>query len=313
MNLIKWFGESRKREGGQALVFTILVILILMTFLALIINVGETISKKIKMQNSADASALSGAIWQARALNIIATLNFGIMACEVGIAAMVINIGATCGASLITLAPLIKKLYTAIKQMAKVQDIVKKINPAIVEGEIHRIARLNSAKCAIAVAPQFPPFPTLHIHRLGTKLFNPGTDWEIDDETEYYNPSDSGINTIIPLPYLRDNDFDEKQYVFCIAVDEPAKIIAPGKRIFGAKNPVLFSLPEIKFAGLKFGGDIGYLTIAQARPVNPHEPHPLLLIPQWDVELAPVTAPGDIPIPGIREIVRILQEELICH
>ena len=311
MNLIKWFGESRKREGGQALVFTIIVILILMTFLALIINVGETISKKIKMQNSADASALSGAIWQARALNIIATLNVGISLCCAAIGAMVIAIGASHGILLLTLSSLIKKLYTAMKQMAKVQDIIKKINPIVVEGEMHRIARLNSAKCAIAAAPQFPPFPTLHIHRPGTKPFNPGTDW--DNNTEHYNPSDSGINTIIPLPYIRDDDFDEKQYVFCIAVDEPAEIAAPGKKIFGAKNPVLFHLPEMKFAGLEFGGDIGYLTIAQARPVNSHEPHPLLLIPQWDVELAPVTAPGNIPIPGLKQILKILQEELICH
>ena len=112
---------------------------------------------------------------------------------------------------------------------------------------------------------------------------------------------------------MRDSDFDEKQYVFCIAVDEPAEIVAPGKTIFGVKNPALISLPEIEVAQYKLGGDIGYIAVAQAKPVNHAERHPFLLVPEWDIELTPVTAPGDVSVPGLEEIMELIQGDLLCH
>lgn len=314
MKPLEWFNKNRNPEHGQALIYTVMVMLVLVCFIALVINAGRTINWKIKMQNSADASAVSGAIWQARALNMIAALNDGISLCTAAIAGMVTAIGLSKGLLLPALLPHIIKTYRAAQKMAKVQDIIKKMNPILVEGEVLRIARLNGIKGAIAVAPDVVPWPELHIHRLGApESFNPGTQWEIGNDIIDYYPGDSGINTIIPTPYVRDSDFDEKQYVFCIAFDEPKEIVSPGKRIFGIENPVLVHMPEITLAGNRIGGDIGYIAIAQARPINPKEPAPFLLVPQWDVELTPVTAPGDIPIPGLKEIARLLQENLICH
>ncbi len=312
--MIHWFEKKRSGEGAQALIFTLITMLILVCFVAFMINSGRVVSHKIKMQTTADASAVSGAVWQARGLNMIATLNVGVSACCVAIAAMVAAIGASFGQLIPVLTPYIVKMYRIARQMAKVQDIIKEVNPIIVEGEVFRIAKVNGIKGALALAPELTPWPKLHIHRLGQlQSFNPGTSWEIDDDIIHFHPSDTGVNTTIPTPYMRDSDFDEKQYVFCIAVDDPSEIVAPGRGIFSVENPALVSLPEIEIADYKLGGDIGYISVAQAKPVNYMEKHPFLLVPEWDVELTPVTAPGDIPIPGLNEIISILQEDLLCH
>ena len=301
-------------KNAQALVFTVISILVLICFIAFVINAGEVISWKIKMQNCADASALSGAIWQARGLNIIAVLNDGIIGCEVAIVGMVAAIGVSEGALIPVLVPKIVKMYKIARKMAKLQDIIKKTNPVLVEGEVLRIARLNGIGGAVAVAPGIIFWPELHIHRLGQfKTVNPQVRWKEGDDIVRYRPSKNISNTLIPTPYIRDKDFADKQYVFCIAFDRPREIIAPGRKIFGVKNPALFHIPEITIAGNRLGGDVGYITTAQARPVNRYEPAPLLQIPQWDVELTAVTAPGNISIPGISKIAKILQEELICH
>ena len=312
--MLEWLEKKRNGEGAQALIFTIITVLIVVSLIAFVVNTGRVISHKIKMQTAADASAVSGAIWQARSLNMIATLNVGVSACCVAIAGMVAAIGASLGKLMPVLTPYIIKMYRIARQMAKVQDIIKEVNPIIVEGEVFRIARVNGIKGAVAVAPETTPWPKLHIHRLGKpQSFNPGTSWEVGDEMEHFHPSDKGIDTAIPTPYVRDSDFDEKQYVFCIAVDEPAEIVAPGKTIFGVKNPALISLPEIEVAQYKLGGDIGYIAVAQARPVNHAERHPFLLVPEWDIELTPVTAPGDVSVPGLEEIMELVQGDLLCH
>ncbi len=300
-------------KNAQALVFTVISMLVLICFIAFVINAGEVISWKIKMQNCADASALSGAIWQARGLNIIAVLNDGIIGCETAIIGMVAAIAVSEGAAIPVLVPKIVKMYKIARKMAKLQDIIKKTNPILVEGEVLRIARLNGIGGAVAVAPGIIFWPELHIHRLGNKIVNPQVKWKEGDDIVRYRPSKSISNTLIPTPYIRDKDFADKQYVFCIAFDRPREIIAPGRKIFGVKNPALFHIPEITIAGNRLGGDVGYITTAQARPVNRYEPAPLLQIPQWDVELTAVTAPGNISIPGISKIAKILQEELICH
>ena len=312
-DMIEWLDKKRNGESAQALIFAIITVLVIISFVAFVVNSGRVINHKIKMQTAADASAISGAIWQARALNMIAILNAGILVCGIAIGGMVTAIGASSGKLIFYYAKYIRRVYRAARQMAKVQNIIKNVNPIIVEGEVFRIANANGIKGAVAVAPELTPWPRLHIHQFGkAESYDPGTSWDVDEGKRHYHPSDEGIDTLIPMPYLRDSNFDDMQYVFCIAVDEPAKIVT-GTRIFGVRNPVLLSLPELDVGGYKLGGDIGYITTAQARPVNPIEPHPFLLIPQWDVELTPVSAPADIPIPGLDKIIALLQGEFLCH
>jgi hypothetical protein len=67
--------ERLRSEDGQALVFVALMGLIIFLFLAMTMNVAELVNTKIKNQNVADAAALSAAVWQARALNLVSAAN----------------------------------------------------------------------------------------------------------------------------------------------------------------------------------------------------------------------------------------------
>jgi hypothetical protein len=67
--------ERLHSEEGQALVFVALMGLVIFLFLAMTMNVAELVNTKIKNQNVADATALSAAVWQARALNLVAASN----------------------------------------------------------------------------------------------------------------------------------------------------------------------------------------------------------------------------------------------
>ncbi len=67
--------EKLGSEEGQALVFVAMVGLVVFLFFAMTMNVAELLNTKIKNQNVADATALSGAVWEARFLNLVAGTN----------------------------------------------------------------------------------------------------------------------------------------------------------------------------------------------------------------------------------------------
>ena len=70
---------KRRREDGQrgsVTVFTALLLPILALMIFLVINIGQLVFEKIRLQNTADACALSAAAVQAAGLNEIAELNF---------------------------------------------------------------------------------------------------------------------------------------------------------------------------------------------------------------------------------------------
>jgi len=62
-------------EGGQISALGVLAAAVFACLLLLVINTGYATSGKIQMQNAADATALSGATWMARGLNIISLNN----------------------------------------------------------------------------------------------------------------------------------------------------------------------------------------------------------------------------------------------
>lgn len=62
-------------RGGQSMAFIAIILFTLVCFIAITINVGVFVSYKIHTQGLADSSALSGAVWQSRGLNIIKLLN----------------------------------------------------------------------------------------------------------------------------------------------------------------------------------------------------------------------------------------------
>ena len=81
--MIRHFSRQMKKlgrdEGGQSLAFVALVLLVLVAFMAVVVNVGHQVNTKIEIQNSADSAAVSGASWLARGYNLVAGLNQGMV------------------------------------------------------------------------------------------------------------------------------------------------------------------------------------------------------------------------------------------
>ncbi len=67
--------EAAKRREGQALVVACLMILILSIAVLATINVGHTITERVRLQNTADAASYSMAAMEARAFNFYAFSN----------------------------------------------------------------------------------------------------------------------------------------------------------------------------------------------------------------------------------------------
>ncbi|MCF8057649.1 MAG: hypothetical protein K9K67_00020 [Bacteriovoracaceae bacterium] len=66
------------REAGQLSIFLGMVLLVVTTFIAFVVNVGLFVKAKINLQNSVDAAAFAGAAVQARQLTNIGYLNWEI-------------------------------------------------------------------------------------------------------------------------------------------------------------------------------------------------------------------------------------------
>jgi putative Flp pilus-assembly TadE/G-like protein len=64
-------------ESGQTMVFGAIALFILVSFTALVFNVGQVVSHRIEVQNAADAAARSGALTEANLVSTLAFLNDG--------------------------------------------------------------------------------------------------------------------------------------------------------------------------------------------------------------------------------------------
>ena len=62
-------------ESGQSALFAIVTLLLLMIVIAYAYNVGITVSRRVRLQNAADAAAYSAAVAEANGLSAIAWLN----------------------------------------------------------------------------------------------------------------------------------------------------------------------------------------------------------------------------------------------
>jgi hypothetical protein len=68
-------GLLGRDEGGQSLVFVVMCLFLMFLFVCVTVDVGDFVAQKIDVQNDADAMAVSTAVWQARGLNVVQTLN----------------------------------------------------------------------------------------------------------------------------------------------------------------------------------------------------------------------------------------------
>lgn len=75
-----------RRSRGQALAFLLPLLAVLTAAAWWALDAGRAVTEKQRLRDAADAAALSGAVWQARALNFGSTLNRAIIANEAVIA-----------------------------------------------------------------------------------------------------------------------------------------------------------------------------------------------------------------------------------
>lgn len=150
-------GERLKKdEGGQAIMFVAVLALVIALFVAMVINVGNLATNRIRMQNAADAAAMTAATYQARGLNLISATNTTMtwmlsliiildsledlydvthVGNEIQLALAEVMIGfpptAVAGAALKVLAELVKNISMPILkevyELVKSTDIVKRL------------------------------------------------------------------------------------------------------------------------------------------------------------------------------------------
>ena len=79
----------RRLHSGQALIASLALLAGMLGGFVLVFNAGQLVNDKMRLTNAVDATAYSGAQWQARALNYQAYLNRAMVANEVAIAQLV--------------------------------------------------------------------------------------------------------------------------------------------------------------------------------------------------------------------------------
>jgi len=87
--LFRLVGAGLRRQGGQALVFGIFLLLAGLAGLFFLFNTGQVIAEKTRLVSTADAVAHGAGVMQARALNFDAYANRALVANEVLVAQMV--------------------------------------------------------------------------------------------------------------------------------------------------------------------------------------------------------------------------------
>lgn len=72
-------GSAHADEGGQISVLLVLGLIPLIFLIALVFNTAKQTSQKMQMQGAADAAAVSGGVWVARGMNLMALNNNGMV------------------------------------------------------------------------------------------------------------------------------------------------------------------------------------------------------------------------------------------
>ena len=65
------------RRRGQVLIITIISMTLLVGLVFYVYNVGDQVNRRLEMQGAADATAVTGSVWMARNMNVVAMNNVG--------------------------------------------------------------------------------------------------------------------------------------------------------------------------------------------------------------------------------------------
>lgn len=177
----------RKGNAGQAAVLFLTAASGILALVFSVVYVSHVGAAKVASSNSIDAIALSGATWEARGLNLISSLNDGILQClrvirYVCVVWASLAISACFGGGMPAFvaysqrAPgIIRSYWTCAKQLERWAETVNKVTPYLVLAEtVDLSARLNVAGTISPVNPggRHDDPDTLELHlKPGPPLF----------------------------------------------------------------------------------------------------------------------------------------------
>ncbi|HHH75793.1 MAG TPA: hypothetical protein ENL03_02055, partial [Phycisphaerae bacterium] len=68
---------ARQQRRGQVLMIILIGMVLMSGLIFYVYNLGSQVNQQVDMQDAADATAISGAGWMARSMNLIAMNNVG--------------------------------------------------------------------------------------------------------------------------------------------------------------------------------------------------------------------------------------------
>ncbi|MFH1023431.1 MAG: Tad domain-containing protein [Planctomycetota bacterium] len=174
-----------RRDSGQALIFGAITFFMIVAAIALVVNVGQSVNTKIRLQNAADSAAYGGALIEGNCVSSVGWVNDGMAlvyyhlmryAVDTSVHATLAhmkehgppfpddgvvglpNAVAEYDAAWQKADEWIPKGERWLTMLAQMERVVALITPVLVEKETYDVAKANGAKKA-ALFPKFQMFP----------------------------------------------------------------------------------------------------------------------------------------------------------
>lgn len=282
-----------KSQEGQVLLLVVLALFLLTLCLALVVNVGEAVVLKVRVQGAADAAAFSGALMQARALNLLTSLNNTIdgvnSVYSAALTSWLAAVALDCGTgSCVTAAARIAWWTREGKSLRKVcsqgrlkaieatqEGIVRGFNqgrtsPAVVEArEVGRANLRGTGLSSVKDAP-FLHHWAVNLDTDTSRFFLPELHVVRNESTRRKRVGAGGVPGIIclvPPQWFLEPHYRERQYVLTSVVTQ-ARPAVVGTGFFTERE--------------------AFSAVAQARPHNPRQKDLTLSSAHWNAELVRV-------------------------
>ena len=252
--------KLRKDNSAQAAVFAALILLVLVMFVMLVVDVGQLVTWRIRMQNAADSAAMAGAVWQARGLNVIAALNI------VWVPAFIIDLISLWFGN---------PNFSCTTLVQKIQDVMVYAIPVMAITQVVTYGRANKADIAV-------PLPTAWAQKLSEiTSINDVKGIYTEAKCLYEEIKSEGLgalkSSIIPcwlnaeritvfiLPSLPPREFGpmtggEDVYTFALAYKGPQPVLIGGTLLGTKKTPAIYTTAKAVPYGGKLGGKIRKIT-----------------------------------------------------
>ncbi|MCK4400788.1 Tad domain-containing protein, partial [bacterium] len=258
--------KIRKDDGGQAAVFAALILLVLVMFVMLVVDVGQLVTWRIRMQNATDSAAMAGAVWQARGLNVIAVLN--IIWVPVFIFELVQCFMAAAGSFGAALLVYPFKLTNIVQD---IQDVMSYAIPAVAISQVVTYGRANKADIAV-------PLPIAGVEKLLSinsisdveGIYAGGKDlyekiksegvgafkssipcWlDVERQTYFYNPVAGKLGFMTG---------GSNAYTFSLAYKSPQPVLFGGSLLGIKRTPSIYTVAK----AAPYGGSLGGVEFAE--------------------------------------------------